>query len=238
MKDAAVSSHFPSYCFKPPFFLTGRSDVTGAGNNRENSRLHESIPHRARRRESHVHLAVYNNASLNRAVYQTRPSHRRCFTPPRRSRRSWGRKRRGGERRRRGKKSGKALASPAPARNYSAAVSAGWESRDQEDRGSLPVVSRWPHVLTQKVQKATSQSGTKQEKRPGRRYSVNWKGNLIFDKLEDNITVLWNINNFNIHTYIYLIPLRKPTVLYLVYWSSLNPFLFCVVAKISIWSKF
>lgn len=44
--------------------------------------------------------------------------------------------------------------------------------------------------------------------------SVNSKRNLIFDKLEENITVLWNIKNLNM---IYLIPLRKPTVLYLVY---------------------
>lgn len=167
MKDAAVSSNFSSYCFKLHFFLTGCSDVTGAGNNRENSRLHESIPHRARRRESHINLAVCSNANLNRVIYQIKPSHRRCFTPPRLSRRSWGRKRRGGERRRRGKKSEKALASPAPARNYNAAASAGWESRDPEDRGLLPVVSRWPNVLTLSLTTEKSkkcQSGTKQEK--------------------------------------------------------------------------
>lgn len=60
MKDVVVSSHFSSFCVKLDlffFFLTGCPDVTGAGNHRENPRLHESVPHRAGRRESLIDLA-------------------------------------------------------------------------------------------------------------------------------------------------------------------------------------
>lgn len=166
----------------------------------------------------------YINGSLNRVVHLT-ASHPRCFTLPKLSRRSWGRKRSGGEKKRRGKKSGKALASPAHARNYSAATSARWESRGQEDWCSRTVVHGWSDVVTLTTEKC--HSGAKQAKRrltEARKntYLVNWKGNLIFDKLE----VLWNINSFNMIHLQYLIPLQDPTMMYLVYCFCLNPFLF------------
>lgn len=55
----------------------------------------------------------------------------RCFTLPRLSRRSWGRRRREGGKKRRGKKSGKALASPVPAPSYSTAPRCMWKAETE-----------------------------------------------------------------------------------------------------------
>ena len=59
--------------------------------------------------------------------------------------------------------------------------------------GSLSLATENPKSHVSKWHKTREAEA----QRPKRRFFVNGKGNQIFDRHEDNITVLWSINNFN-----------------------------------------
>lgn len=83
----------------------------------------------------------------------------RCFTLPKLLRRSWGRRRKRGGKKRRGKKSGKALASLAPDPNYSTVISVCAETKRMEHTHSCRAVAR---RVDSKVQKAKCSVGNEE----------------------------------------------------------------------------